>query len=302
MPTRPAVSVLLPVYNAEHTVSDAVESILKQSFTDFELIAIDDGSTDQSLSILKTFAAADARVQGVGQSNTGIAGALNNGIARARGEFIARMDADDISLPTRLEKQVGYLREHPACVLLGSRVILVEPFGSPLYETDHQTDNDPIVAELLSGVGWAVVHPAAMMRADAVRTAGGYRSEFVPIEDLDLFLRLSQLGTIANLAQPLLHYRQHLQSANHTRFAEQEAKKRACVADAYQRRGLVLPPGWSPPPRRQLAIEAELNQWAWAALKHGNLRAARRHALSLLGRRPISPASWRLLYCAVRGR
>jgi glycosyltransferase involved in cell wall biosynthesis len=301
MADLPAVSVLMPIHNGELTLTEAVQSILAQTFTDFELIAIDDGSTDRSLEILKSFAERDPRVRIVSRPNTGIAGALNDAIGHARGEFFARMDADDIALPERFERQVAYMREHPECVLLGSRVLLVEPYGTPMYVTDHETEHSRIADQLIRGVGWAVVHPAAMMRADAVRQTGGYRADRVPIEDLDLFLRLTEIGQAANLPQVLLHYRQHLESTNHKRFHEQEAKKRACVADAYQRRGQSLPSGWKPPPRHQLSTQAEISQWAWTALKHHHLPAARRHAWSVLRIRPLAVSSWRLIYCTLRG-
>ena len=153
------------------------------------------------------------------------------------------MDADDISLPARFEKQIAYFLDHPQCVLLGSRVILVEPFGSPLYQTDHQTDNDPIVAELLSGIGWAVVHPSAMMRADAVGAAGGYRSEFVPIEDLDLFLRLSQLGTpceSGRTAAALSSASAERKSHPFYRAGSQEARLRSRCCISKERTGSAL--------------------------------------------------------------
>jgi GT2 family glycosyltransferase len=302
MSNPPALSVIMPVHNGQLTLGLAVESILAQTFGDFELIAVDDGSTDQSLKILHKFSQDDPRVRVITRANTGIAGALNDGISQATGEYLARMDADDISLPLRFEKQIAYLREHPECVLLGSRVMLIEPYGIPLYETKHETEHEKISAELLCGIGWAVVHPAAMMRADAVRKAGGYRADRVPIEDLDLFLRLSEIGKVHNLPEVLLQYRQHLESTNHKRFDEQESKKRACVADAYARRGSKLPPDWAPPPRHQLTSVAEISQWAWTALKQRQLTAARHHARSVLRLSPLSLASWRLFYCTLRGR
>jgi glycosyltransferase involved in cell wall biosynthesis len=291
----------MPVYNGEATLTEAAQSILNQTFTDFELIVVDDGSTDRTLAILQEFARKDPRVQIISRPNTGIAGALNDAIARAKGEFLARMDADDVSMPTRFEKQVAYLKEHPNCVLLGSRVLLVEPYGTPMYETTHSTEDEKIVDQLLDGNGWAVVHPVAMMRANAVRAAGGYRADRVPIEDLDLFLRLTETGQVANLPEVLLHYRQHLESINHRHFAEQEEKKRACVAEAYAHRGGVLPATWKPPPRHQLTMEQELSQWAWTALKHRRLPAARLHALSVLRLSPLSLSTWRLVYCTLRG-
>ena len=302
MPQSPVVSVLMPIHNAELTLVEALDSILTQTFSDFELIAVDDGSTDQSLSILRRFAERDPRVRIISRANTGIAGALNEAIAVARGEFLARMDADDVSLPTRFEKQVAFLREHPEVVLLGSRVLLVEPFGTPMYETSHDLDHAHIDADLLRGVGWAVVHPVAMMRAEAVRATGGYRADRVPIEDLDLFLRMTEAGKAANLPDILLHYRQHLESTNHKRFHEQEGKKLACVSDAYARRGATMPTNWEPPPRHQMTTQAELSQWAWAALKHHRIPAARKHAMSVLRLKPLSLQSWRLMYCVLRGR
>ncbi len=301
MPSAPTVSVLLPVYNSERYVREAIGSVLAQTFSDFELITVDDGSTDGSLQILREFAQRDARVRVISRPNTGIAGALNDAIAVARGEFLARMDADDISMPARFQLQVDFMRQHPDVVLLGSRVQLVEPYGSPVYETDHALDHETIDRDLLLGVGWAVVHPVAMMRTSAIQRAGGYRPDRVPIEDLDLFLRLTEIGRAANLPDILLHYRQHLQSANHMRFQEQEDKKLACVADAYARRGLTLPDQWRPPPRRQMVATVELSQWAWTAIKHRKPYAARRHAWSVVRLSPFTLSSWRLMFCAIRG-
>jgi glycosyltransferase involved in cell wall biosynthesis len=303
MPNPPTVSVLLPVYNAERYLREAIGSILTQTFADFELIAVDDGSTDRSPAILSDLAARDPRIRIITRPNGGIASALNDGLAAATGEFIARMDADDISLPQRFERQVEYLRAHPDCVLLGSRVLLVDPFDTPLYESNHGPDHEEIERLFLGGEGWAVVHPAAMMRTAAMRSAGGYRTEYVPIEDLDLFLRLLEPGgRAANLPDVLLHYRQHANSANRTRFAEQEEKKRACVADAYQRRGRPFPADWAPPPRRQLMPAEELRQWAWAAVNRRRAGVARRHAIRVLGMQPFARSSWKLMYCALRGR
>jgi glycosyltransferase involved in cell wall biosynthesis len=302
MSAPPTVSVLLPIFNCRRYLDEAISSILRQTFTDFELIAVDDGSTDGSGEILKRYAAQDARVKIISRPNTGIAVALNDAIAAASGEFLARMDGDDISLPQRLETQLRFLREHSDIVLLGSRVRLIDPFGVALYESSHKLTHQEIEREMLDGIGWAVVHPAAMMRATAVRAAGGYRSDRVPTEDLDLFLRMSEIGKLANLPDILLEYRQHHASANHTRVEEQNRNKRVILTEAYARRGLTLPAGWTPPKRDVLAAEKEISMWGWAALKQGNRHAARHHAMSLLRHAPFSSASWRLVFCALRGR
>jgi glycosyltransferase involved in cell wall biosynthesis len=302
MSVPPTVSVLLPVYNCRRYLDEAVSSILRQTFTDFELIAVDDGSTDDSGDILRRYAIQDTRVKLISRANAGIAVALNDAMAVAKGEFLARMDGDDISLPPRFEMQLRFLREHSDVVLLGSRVRLIDPFGVALYESSHKLTHEEIEREMLDGVGWAVVHPAAMMRAAAVRAAGGYRAERVPTEDLDLFLRMSEIGKVANLPDILLEYRQHHASANHTRVEEQNRNKRAILSEAYARRGLTLPSDWTPPKRDVLAAEKEISMWGWAALKQGNRRAARHHAMSLLRLTPFSIASWRLMFCALRGR
>src|ERR1051325_1151561 len=112
----PTVSVLLPVYNAERYLESALQSVLGQTFSDFEVIAVDDGSKDNSKKILERFAANDPRIRVISRPNTGIVGALNDGLAVARGEFIARMDADDVALPGRFQAQLDYLRGHPDCI------------------------------------------------------------------------------------------------------------------------------------------------------------------------------------------
>jgi glycosyltransferase involved in cell wall biosynthesis len=292
----------MPVYNAEEYLADAVNSVLAQTFGEFELIIIDDGSSDGSREILQEMARKDGRIRLFSRPNTGYARALNEALGYARGELIARMDADDISLPQRFEKQIAHFHDHPDCVLLGTRIMTIDPFGSPLYEPDHKLTHDEIEKQLLSGIGWAIVHPSAMMTRRDVQALGGYRTELEPSEDLDLFLHLAERGRIANLPDVLLQYRQHPKSVNHTRFEEQNRTKRTIISEAYARRGLTLPSGWTPPRRSILPEEKEINMWAWLALRKGNVTAARRHALSLMRMAPFSPDSWRLMFCALRGR
>ena len=123
----PSVSVLMPTYNPGRYVSEAIESILAQTFTDFEFLISDAGSTDGSLEVMRRYAEADPRIRLIIQPKAGIVRALNELIALARGDLIARMDADDIALPVRLERQVAYLNDHPECVLVGSRVFDYRP-------------------------------------------------------------------------------------------------------------------------------------------------------------------------------
>ena len=297
----PIVSVIMSVHNGERYLAGAVESILAQSLSDFEFIIVEDGSTDGSKTLLERYASQDSRIRLISRPNKGLTKTLNEGIALASGELLARMDADDLSLPQRFEKQVQYLRQRPECVCVGSRVTLIDPYGSPIDETDHKLEHDEIEADLLNGIGWSIVHPAAMMRTAAVRDAGGYREQFVTSQDLDLWLRLAEIGKLANLPEPLVQYRQHFQSVNFSKHEEQWRVKSIIVRDAYERRGWPVPAEWNfnrrvPPP-----VTEQLKRWAWAALKNGNPKIARKHAAKVMRLQPLALDSWRVMYCAIRG-
>ena len=173
----PAVTALMPVYNAERYVAEAIESILAQTFGDFEFLIVDDGSTDRSRSILEGFAARDARIRLISRPNTGIVGALNEGLAAARGELVARMDADDVAMPERFERQVRYLDDHPECVVVGSRVTVIDPDGDPLTVLTDMLTHEQIDRGLLAGIGAAMYHPAVMYRKSVVLGIGAYRDD-----------------------------------------------------------------------------------------------------------------------------
>jgi glycosyltransferase involved in cell wall biosynthesis len=298
MSAPPAVSVLMPVYNAGRYLADAVQSILDQTFADFELIAVDDGSTDSSKTTLDAFAKRDARVRVISRPNTGIVGALNDAIAAARGEFLARMDGDDLSLPTRFEKQVAFLRENPAWVLVGTRVIMMDADGCPIGDMRSVAAGHETIDSALMNGGWPIVHPTVMMRADAVRKVNGYRPGTFPNEDHDLFLRLAEVGRLENFQEPLLRYRRHIQSVV---FSGRHAVVQQMIDAARERRGLgpgpIVHPGGAPPP-----VWQQQTEWVWIALKNGHVATARKHALGVLKAKPLWKSSWRTMYCALRGR
>lgn len=301
LPVSPAISVVAAAYNAERYLAEMVESFLAQTFKDFELIVVDDGSTDATAEILARYARQDARVKPVPIEHAGIVGAANAGLERAQCELIARADSDDIAMPDRLEKQLAYLNAHPECVAVGSRMLLIEPYGSPLCVSDHALTHEEIDAGLMRGGGWCMPQPAAMVRRDAVMRVGMYRKAYEWSEDLDLFLRLAEVGKLANLPEPLVKYRIHPNSSNHTKRAAQLAIKRDLVAEAYARRGLTMPADLE---FKMKPIEPEVDrymQWTWAALKDKNVRGARKHAFSALRHRPLDPGVWRAAYCAMRG-
>jgi len=303
MSSAPVVSVVMTVYNAEDYLGEAMDSILAQTFGDFELIVIDDGSTDGSTSMLRDYAARDQRVRLTSRPNTGVVRAANEGIAQARGKYLARMDSDDVSSPQRFARQVAHLDANPDCVLVGSRVTLIDPYGSPVAVSGQKLTHQEIEKELLTnGGGWAVVQPSAMMRTDAVRAAGGYRGSVNMSEDHDLFLRLAERGKVANLEEPLLRYRRHYKSLNHTQYQQAWQVKERILREAFDRRGLAFPADWKYEPWRPPEKAEQFRLWGWAAIKAGNPKVARKHAVGAVKAAPLSPKAWKLMYCAVRGR
>ena len=297
----PLISVLMPVYNAERYVVEAVESILAQTFRDFEFLIIDDGSTDRSRVILERYAAQDDRIRFISRPNTGLIVALNEGLALARGDLIARMDSDDVSLPERFAVQVAYLREHPDCVAVGTGVLLIDSEGLPLCAWAKLGSHAEIDAAHMRGLGGAIVHPATMFRRDAVQAIGGYRPEFEAAEDFDVYLRLAERGRLANVPQVLFRYRQHMRSVGHRRQAFQQRQARAAVNEACRRRGLPVDEGADIPIGPSLEAADQHQKWAWWALGDGNIHAARKHSLRSLRLKPFSVASWRVAACALRG-
>jgi glycosyltransferase involved in cell wall biosynthesis len=298
----PRVSILIPAYNAQRYLVSAVESMLRQSFTDFECIVVDDGSTDRTSSQLAGLASRDGRVRPLHVPHGGIVEALNAGIRAARGELIARMDADDISLPQRLAEQVRFMDEQPNVVAMGSKVLLVDPHDSPLWEIDVKTAHADIETELLRGNGWALFHPTALIRKDAMLRVGGYRPEYQWSEDIDLFLRLAEVGKLANCDVPLLRYRQHFSSVNHTKVELQARRVERLLADAHQRRRKHLSPDWRFVPTQPLPRYEQLRAWGRRAIVNRNYKVARKHAIKALAASPTKYEAWSLMLHALIGR
>lgn len=219
MDAKPAVSVLMPVYNGEKYLAEAIESILNQSFDDFEFIIIDDGSTDGTAAILAKYERKDARICIHHQTNQGVIAALNKGIKLTQGKYIARMDADDVSLPERLARQVDFLETHPEIGVLGTLVQIMDGTGNTFYTWPFFTQH--------GALRWClcffcpIMHPTAMMRRQIVEWAGGYSSDMVHAEDYDLWQRLSGMTRLSNLPDVLLHLRIHDTNVSNVHSSEQ---------------------------------------------------------------------------------
>jgi glycosyltransferase involved in cell wall biosynthesis len=301
----PTVSVVMPMYNASRYVGDAVLSVMAQTFRDFELIVIDDGSTDGSALTVRRAVGNPVQLRLIHQENKGVSAAANRGTELARGEFIARMDADDIALPSRLERQVEFLRGHPDYVAVGSRVMFIDDEGDDLYEMPgiHLTHED--IDRGLMEVEWAILQPAAMMRTEAMRKVGGYRADLHIHEDHDLFLKLAEIGKLANLPEVLLRYRQRPDSAVSVYADSHVESFRSVYEDAWKRRGLIGKkpiPYIAPHPDDPHRLLKRHRLWSWMSLKAGNNKTARKYARAALRLAPFSPQSWNLMYCALRGR
>jgi len=205
--SAPKITVLMPLFNGERYVREALESILGQTFTDFELLIIDDGSTDSSAAIVASYD--DRRIRLVANDeNLGISATLNRGLDLARGEYIARMDSDDVSLPTRLAEQVEYLESNPDCAMVAVMVTMIDEYGNEIgaWLDDKQTPTYEDICRFLPRAN-CIAHPGVMIRKSVLT---GYRYDNLQLvaEDYDLWLRICADGlVIAKLEKPLLKYR-----------------------------------------------------------------------------------------------
>lgn len=209
MTAAPVISVLLPVYNGEPFITEAVKSILGQTFADFELVIIDDASTDSTPSTLSVLAGEDERIVLLrNERNLGICETLNRGISVARGEFIARMDADDVSLPQRLEKQLRFMREHPDVGICGTWVRYIDADGNALSVSRVPTGDRELKSALLFSVG--IFHSSAVFRRSSFPSGQlRYDDEYRHAEDYELWSRAAGFTKLSNLAEVLVAYRIH---------------------------------------------------------------------------------------------
>jgi glycosyltransferase involved in cell wall biosynthesis len=292
----PTVSVMMPVYNAERYLAEAVESILGQTFADFEFLIVDDGSTDRSSALLEQYAARDQRVRLARLPHGGIVAARNHALGLARAEFCAVMDADDVALPQRLARQVDYLRTHPDIVCVGTAVHFIDSAGRFLRDA-HPGMGHEVIEERALGGDCPLNHPSVMMRRAAVVAVGGYRAGFEPSEDHDLFLRLGEVGRLANLPEVLMKYRQHPQSASERHQRLQCERSAAAVLEACRRRGIpprdVAVSPWRPVDRRSRM--RTYIRYGRRGFERGDYRMALHYALQAIGQVPWGPRGWWLL-------
>ena len=208
-PQTPLVTVLMPVYNAQSYLKEAIDSILNQSHTDFEFLIVDDGSTDESVNIINSYS--DSRIRLIKQSNAGVSGALNTGLSLAKGKYIVRFDADDVSLANRIEVQLAFMEQHPDYVLVGCDVEYLTEFGEFIFQYQNTGHRDEeIRARLLKKNPF--IHSAVIALKEVLLKCGGYDPLAHTFEDHLLWTKVIEYGKVCNLNAVLVRVRLNAQS------------------------------------------------------------------------------------------
>jgi hypothetical protein len=226
----------MPVRNGERFLAEAVESALAQTFAGLELIVVDDGSTDSTPQILERIAARDPRLV-VYRRDPGrnLSEVLNFAAELARAPLLARLDADDLALPNRLQVQTDFLAAHPEVVLLGGQALMIDGSGRAFGRAEYPLCDEQLRTSLLTGNPF--VHSAVTMRREAFEAVGGYRLNFDHAEDLDLWLRLSEGRRVANVPEVIAAYRLHGSQQTFRKQEEQATFSAAARASARARAG-----------------------------------------------------------------
>ncbi len=234
----------MSAFNGLPFLSEAVDSLLQQSYTNFEILVVDDGSTDGTFDVLQAYAKADRRVRLLKNPvNIGHARSLNRGIGCSHGKFIARHDADDISMPGRFARQVEFLEAHPEVGLVGTLPEFIDESGAslPLGKYPLLTDNESIQRQMLDSN--CIRHGSVMMRRTCLDAVGLYDPELEPSEDYDLWLRIGEVAELTNLPEASYLYRQHPNSESSRHFFVQMFNKAAALERAAGRRHGQQVPG-----------------------------------------------------------
>jgi glycosyltransferase involved in cell wall biosynthesis len=206
--SSPPISVITTCFNASEFLARAIESILGQSWSDFEFLLVDDGSTDDTHRILQEHAARDKRIVVLSKQHSGVTDSRNFGLQHAQGEFVATMDADDVALPQRLEQQVRAMRRDPALFLLGTNCVETDRDGQEIKRHAYPSDHASLVSNM-EHMRPVFPHSSVMFRRVQALESGGYRTRFVQSEDLDLYLRLAEAGRVGCLQACLVMIRKH---------------------------------------------------------------------------------------------
>ena len=231
---NPLVSVLMSVYNGDPYLHEAIESIINQTFTDFEFIIINDGSTDKTSRIIKEYLQKDSRIVLIEQENMGLTKSLNKGIYYSKGKYIARQDVDDISLPNRLSKQIDFLENNNNIVMVGSYSYLFEENKKIIHSNNSIATNSIDLKKKLPHEN-QFNHGSVLFHKRTIKNIGGYREQFKYCQDYDLWLRVIHNYDVSNMTSYLYKQRLNLQSISFQKFEQQNQFKRLAQKYYYQR-------------------------------------------------------------------
>ncbi len=294
-----AVSVTMPTYNAGRFLVPALESILVQTFTDFELLILDDGSTDKTPQIIRSWLKRDARIRFWSRENRGAPVTRNELLRKARGEFLAIMDNDDVAAPDRLEKQVRFLQQHPEVVCVGGAYQEIDEQGRHLFHCVEPLTDEEIQQAALRG-DIRLHHACSMMRREALLAVGGYLEGGHSDGVLDLWLRLGEVGKLANLPDTLFDYRIRLDSYSCSHQSKFIEEKREACQKAWQRRGVTghfeATQPWRPVDRSSL--QQFILKYGWWMFQQGRRGGAIAYSLRAIKTIPWRVEAWKLLACA----
>ena len=293
--SKPSISVLMPVYNTEKYLAEAVESIRNQTFCDFEFIILDDGSTDRSLGILRRFARQDPRIVVHSRENRGLVATRNQLMQLARGEWLVWADSDDISYPFRIERLLKVMQSDRAIVWVGSAYRLVDPSGWPICKI-----NDPSSF----GIGSSVI------AKEVALDIGGFCSGFCVGEDTEFGMRMKGSGKIEWLKETLLDYRQHFDSVcnslrnsvnSYISLAHKMAEDRNANGEEFMRKLDSIKKNMKDVDHGPEEPWKTHLRWAWWALMDGNVWTARKHSFFATIKNPKKADTWKGFLCAMRG-
>ena len=223
------LSVLLPVYNGENYIKKAIDSVLKNSYKNIELIVINDGSKDLTLEILNSIP--DDRLKIFSKENSGLIETLNYGLKKCSYPIVMRMDGDDIISHNKIENQLSFFKKSGS-ILAGTSGYLIDSHGNKRAPIDLPTKHNDILKSMLK-MSPSFIHPSVMFYKDAVLKVGGYDSNFKHAEDFDLFLRLSKIGKISNMSERLIYLRKHENNISLLN-AEEQIKNTIISKDIYK--------------------------------------------------------------------
>ena len=208
------VTVLMSVFNGESWLSDSIKSVLCQTYSNFEFIIVDDGSSDRSSEIIRCFASHDSRIKLYTKPNTGLTDSLNYGLHRATGDWIARIDADDCYTPDKLQLQMAYIEANPTVILVGTGLVFIDESGKQHQVHAYPSSHKQLLFRLAHSAPF-FAHSSALFKTSVARSLRGYRPRFHRSQDRDLWLRLAEVGRISCLPQPLVLIRKHARQVSH---------------------------------------------------------------------------------------